>query len=50
VPQPTDEQRQRADDFVQGLIDHTGKRHARRRAVLDWLKEDFGVEKPSLKR
>jgi hypothetical protein len=49
VPQPTDEQRREADALVQRLIDSTGERHARRRAVLDRLKGEFGVEKPGQK-
>jgi hypothetical protein len=49
VPRPTDEQRKQADDVVQRLIDNTGERHARRRAVRDRLKREFGVEKPSQK-
>ncbi|HTU91497.1 MAG TPA: hypothetical protein VMF69_15550 [Gemmataceae bacterium] len=34
---------------VQRLIDHTGEKHAGRQAVLDWLRVEFAVEKPSQK-
>jgi len=49
VPRPTDEQRQQADDVVLRLIDIAAQGHKGRLAVLDWLKVDFGVEKPSQK-
>jgi hypothetical protein len=48
VPQPTDELRKQADVLVQRLIDITVEQLAGRRAVLDWLKVEFAVEKPSL--
>jgi hypothetical protein len=49
IPRPTDEQRQQTDGIVQRLIDTTEQRHQGRRAVLDWLKAEFGVEKPTQK-
>jgi Eco57I restriction-modification methylase/TaqI-like C-terminal specificity domain len=49
IPRPTDEQRKKADELVQRLIDNAGKLHSVRVAVLDWLKVEFGVEKPSQK-
>jgi hypothetical protein len=49
VPRPTDKQRQQADTVVGRLIDLTAEGHAGRRGVLDWLKADFGIEKPSQK-
>ncbi|HEY7154293.1 MAG TPA: DNA methyltransferase [Gemmataceae bacterium] len=49
VPQPTDEQRQQADHVVQRLIDITAQGHKERRAVQDWLRAEFAIEKPSQK-
>jgi hypothetical protein len=49
VPRPTDEQRKQADVLVQRLIDIAGEQHGGRRAVLDWLRTEFAVEKPSLR-
>jgi hypothetical protein len=49
VPQPTNEQRKQADDVVQRLIDITALAHKARCAVLDWLKVEFGIQKPSQK-
>jgi hypothetical protein len=49
VPRPTDQQRKQADEIVQRLIDIAAQGHKGRRAILDWLKAEFGVEKPSQK-
>jgi hypothetical protein len=49
IPRPTPEQRRQADDLVQRLIDSKGDSYSRRRALLDRLKGEFGVEKPSQK-
>jgi hypothetical protein len=49
VPNPSDKQRQETDDVVERLIDNAGVRYSARRAILDWLKVEFGVEKPSQK-
>jgi hypothetical protein len=49
VPRPTDEQREQADNIVGRLIDITAQAHEGRRAALDWLKAEFGIEKPSQK-
>jgi hypothetical protein len=47
VPPPTDEQKHQADEIVRRLMDVTAQGHKGRRAVLDRLMADFGVEKPS---
>jgi Eco57I restriction-modification methylase len=49
VPQPTDRQRKQADSVVQRLLDNTSETLKGRRAILDSLRMEFGVEKPSLK-
>jgi hypothetical protein len=49
VPRPTDEQRKESDVVVQRLIDIAGQQYTGRRVVLDRLRADFGVEKPSQK-
>ena len=49
IARPTDETRQTVSDGVQRLIDITAQGHESRRAVLDWLKVEFAIEKPSLK-
>src|SRR5205823_10684041 len=47
VPRPSDAQRQQADPLVRRLIEITGKQHEGRRAVLDWLRVEHGIEKPT---
>jgi hypothetical protein len=49
IPQPTEAQRQQAEAVVQRLLDTTSERQAGQRAVLDRLKADFGVERPTQK-
>jgi hypothetical protein len=49
VPRPTGDQRKQADVVVQRLIDIAGQQYTGRRVVLDRLRADFGVEKPSQK-
>ncbi len=49
VPRPTDELRKTAEEVVQRLIQIANDRHGRRRAVLDWLRVEFGVARPSQK-
>ncbi len=46
---PTDSQRSIVSDTVRRLIDLTGEQHAGRSAVLDWLRVEYNVEKPSQK-
>jgi hypothetical protein len=49
IPQPLDESREQAEETIHCLIDLAGEEHAGRRAVLDWLRVEFAVEKPSQK-
>ncbi|HVS40588.1 MAG TPA: N-6 DNA methylase [Gemmataceae bacterium] len=49
IPRPTSEQRQEAESAVRRLIGITADQHAGRRAVLDWLRVEFAVEKASQK-
>jgi len=49
IPNPTKAQRSEAEAAVTRLIELAGQRQAGRTAILDWLKVEFAVEKPSLK-
>jgi hypothetical protein len=49
IPLPTDEQRRQTVHVVTKLIDIVEQQRAGRCAVLDWLKVEFDVEKPSQK-
>lgn len=47
IPRPADTTRAAVEDTVRRLIAITGKRAGGSRSVLDWLRLEFGVEKPS---
>jgi hypothetical protein len=49
IAKPTDECRAMIEPAVRRLIDITTEQQAGRRAVLDWLRLEFDVEKPSQK-
>ena len=49
IPAPTDEQRAAVEAAVGRLIDIAAAQQAGRAAVLDWLRTEFGVEKPTQK-
>ncbi len=49
IPRPTDEQRKQAGILGERLIGITVEQYAGRQAVLDWLRAEFVVEKPSQK-
>jgi hypothetical protein len=49
IPTPTEEQARTADDLVGRLAAASSEQQATRRAVLDCLRLQYGVEKPSLK-
>jgi hypothetical protein len=49
IARPTDEIRGAVELAVQRLIDIIGEQHAGRRAVLDWLRVEYAVEKPGQK-
>jgi len=49
ICKPTTEQRRDASKAVRRLIDITAEQQAGRRAMLDWLRLEFGVEKASQK-
>jgi len=49
ICQPTEEQRQKASTAVRRLIDITAEQQGGRRAILDWLRLEFGIDKPSQK-
>ena len=49
IPRPTAEQRQAADASVRRLIEITSRQHQTQRTLLDWLRVEYGIEKPSNK-
>jgi hypothetical protein len=49
IARPGDEIRKAVEVGAQRLIDITAEQHAGRRAVLDWLRVEFGIDKPSLR-
>lgn len=49
IPRPTDEARAIVEADVRQVIALTREANTGRRAVLDWLRMDFGIEKPTQK-
>ncbi|MBM3982939.1 MAG: class I SAM-dependent DNA methyltransferase [Planctomycetes bacterium] len=49
IPKPTDEQRAAVEAAVTQLIAIAGEQQVGRAAVLDWLRSEFTVAKPTLK-
>ncbi len=49
IPKPTDDQRAAVEAAVGRLIELAGEQQAGRAAVLDWLRSEFAVEKPTQK-
>ncbi len=49
IPRPTPEQRQAADVTVRRLIEITTRQHQTQRTLLDWLRVEYAIEKPSNK-
>ncbi len=49
IPTPTDDQRAAVEAAVGRLIELAGEQQAGRAAVLDWLRSEFAVEKPTQK-
>ncbi len=49
IPNPTDDQRAAVEAAVGRLIELAGEQQSGRAAVLDWLRTDFKVEKPTQK-
>ena len=47
IPKPTDNQAAAVETAVGRLIELTGEQQAGRAAVLDWLRSEFAVEKPT---
>jgi hypothetical protein len=49
IARPADDLRKKVEAAVRRLIDLTGEQSAGRQAILDWLRVEFAVEKPSQK-
>jgi hypothetical protein len=49
IPQPTDAQRTAAEAAIRQLIAHADKRHQAVRELLDWLRVEYEIAKPSQK-
>jgi hypothetical protein len=49
IPRPTSEQRQAAEVAVRRLIELTSRQQQTQRTLLDWLRVEYGIEKPSNK-
>lgn len=49
VPLPSDSQRELSASFVSGLVNAANQRQSVCRGLLDWLKVEYDIEKPSLK-
>ena len=49
IPQPTDRQKTAASDVVRQLVEITGTQQETRRTILDWLRVQYEIAKPSLK-
>jgi hypothetical protein len=49
IVEPTAAARETAETTVWRLIELTGRQHQTQRTLLDWLRVEFGVEKPSNK-
>jgi SAM-dependent methyltransferase len=47
IPRPTPEQRQAADATVRRLIEITSCQQQTQRTLLDWLRVEYAIEKPS---
>jgi hypothetical protein len=49
IPRPASEQRQAADAGVRRLIEITSRQQQTQRTLLDWLRVEYAIEKPSNK-
>ena len=49
IPKPSDSIRAAAENAVRRLIDITSQQQQTQRALLDWLRVEYGIEKPSNK-
>jgi hypothetical protein len=49
IAEPTDEAREEAESGAGRLVEIRGAEHETRRQTLDWLRVEFGVEKPGQK-
>jgi hypothetical protein len=49
IPRPTESQRSNAEPLVARLLEFTESQHTMRRTILDWLRVEHEIEKPSLK-
>lgn len=49
IPSPTAEQQDTANQHIRRLIEISGSSHVVRRTLLDWLKVEYEIEKPSQK-
>lgn len=49
IPTPSVEQREAANVLSLRLIEIAGMQHTTRRTLLDWLKVEYGIDKPSQK-
>jgi methylase of polypeptide subunit release factors len=49
IPQPTQEQRNQADENVRRLIEITARQQQTQRTLLDWLRVEYVIEKPGNK-
>jgi hypothetical protein len=49
IPSPTDEVRAEAESAVVRMVEITRDEQEARRVILDWLRTEFGVEKPGQK-
>ena len=47
IPRPTDEQRSRAVQLVEALVASKATQHDTSATLLDWLRVEHGIEKPS---
>ncbi|HLN32801.1 MAG TPA: hypothetical protein VK395_34040 [Gemmataceae bacterium] len=49
IAKPTDDSRGKVETDVRRLINITAEQQGGRRAILDWLRLEFGIDKPSQK-
>ena len=49
IPSPTPKQRKAAEILVESLVGISAKRNQMTRTLLDWLRVEYGIEKPSQK-
>ena len=49
IPRPTSQQREAADTNVRRLIEITSRQQQTQRTLLDWLRVEYAIEKPSNK-